>query len=142
MAERGELVDEDVAGPTTLISQRALVASSLFVALGAGVGVAQALPIPDSAMQRVAWWLVAETAALAAVSAMQLLMRRKRWAAALAPAGLALVIVLTAVAVIIAAPAPEQPRDLVVTLGSDTEVGLSPEAADKAAAVEAAAVEA
>jgi hypothetical protein len=144
MADRGEPwpADEDVVGRTTLISQRALVVSSLFVALAAGVGVAQALPIPDTAMQRVAWWLVAETAALAAVSAMQLLMRRRRWAAALAPAGLALVIVLTAVAVIIAAPAPEPPRDLVVTLGADTEIGLSPDAALEAAAVEPAAVEA
>lgn len=144
MAERGEPwpADEDVVGRTTLISQRALVVSSLFVALAAGVGVAQALPVPDTAMQRVAWWLVAETAALAAVSAMQLLMRRRRWAAALAPAGLALVIVLTAVAVVIAAPAPERPRDLVVTLGADTEVGLSPEAALEDAAVEGARVEA
>jgi hypothetical protein len=144
MADRGEPwpADEDVVGRTTLISQRALVVSSLFVALAAGVGVAQALPVPDTAMQRVAWWLVAETAALAAVSAMQLLMRRRRWAAALAPAGLALVIVLTAVAVIIAAPAPEPPRDLVVTLGADTEIGLSPDAALEAAAVEPAAVEA
>ena len=139
MAERGEPwpADEDVVGRTTLISQRALVVSSLFVALAAGVAVAQALPVPDTAMQRVAWWLVAETAALGAVSAMQLLMRRRRWAAALAPAGLALVIVLTAVAVIIAAPAPERPRDLVVTLGADTELGLSP---DATVAVEAAAV--
>jgi hypothetical protein len=139
MAERGEPwpADEDAVGRTTLISQRALVVSSLFVALAAGVGVAQALPVPDTAVQRVAWWLVAETAALAAVSAMQLLMRRRRWAAALAPAGLALVIVLTAVAVIIAAPAPQRPRDLVVTLGTDTETGLSP---DATVAVESAAV--
>ncbi|MEP6660585.1 MAG: hypothetical protein ABJD24_11775 [Acidimicrobiales bacterium] len=142
MAERGEPwpADEDVVGRTTLISQRALVVSSLFVALAAGVGVAQALPVPDTAMQRVAWWLVAETAALAAVSAMQLLMRRRRLAAALAPAGLALVIVLTAVAVVMAAPAPERPRDLVVTLGADTEIGLSSDAVVEAAAVEAAAV--
>ncbi len=142
MAERGEPwpADEDVVGRTTLISQRALVVSSLFVALAAGVGVAQALPVPDTAVQRVAWWLVAETAALAAVSAMQLLMRRRRLGAALAPAGLALVIVLTALAVVIAAPAPERPRDLVVTLGADTEIGLSPDAVVEGAAVEAAAV--